>query len=238
MTAFIVGIAAFAAATLGGLFSLHFKDRLHLILGFSAGAILGVAFFDLLPESIEIASKTHSIEFITSIIALGFVIYMVLDRLVVLHSHGDETQHNARGIFGAGSLSLHSFLDGLGVGLAFQVSPTVGFVLAAAVLLHSFSDGINTVNLILKNGGSRISAFKWLFVDAVSPLLGIGTAFLFSVEESTLGLLLALFTGSFFYIGASDLLPESHHAHPVAWTTISAILGMGLLYVVVHLTHV
>src|SRR4051812_37282273 len=153
----VIALAAFGSTLLGGAFALKFKDKLHLILGFSAGAIIGVAFFDLLPEAIELGSKSYDIAFITSITALGFIVYTILDRFVFFHSHHHEEhaedQVNKRGMLGAGSLSMHSFLDGAAIGLAFQVSEAVGTIVAIAVLVHDFSDGINTVNLILKNSG-------------------------------------------------------------------------------------
>jgi ZIP family zinc transporter len=157
---------------------------------------------------------------------------MLLDRFVVGHSHADEhcENENHRGQLGAGSLSMHSLLDGVAIGLAFQVSQAVAMIVAVAVLTHDFSDGINTVSLILKNGGTRKEAFKWLVLDAIAPVLGILFTTLFTIPESYLGLLLALFCGFFLYIGASDLLPESHHRHPTYWTTFATILGVLILY--------
>jgi len=139
---------------------------------------------------------------------------------------------------GAGSLSLHSFIDGLAVGLAFQVSISVGLVVAIAVLAHAFSDGINTVGMILKGGGTKKQAFSWLTVDALAPVLGIALASFVKVPEQTLGIILAVFCGSFFYIGASDLLPESHHRHPTIWTTIATVLGVAVLYGAIKLAGI
>ncbi len=230
----LISIAAVVATLLGGIFALRYKDKLHLILGFSAGAVIAVAFFDLMPEAIELGSSHYSISFIISCIAAGFFFFMLLDRFVIFHSHtSDDHGHDheqARGPLGAGSLSIHSFLDGLAIGLAFQVSAAVGAIVATAVLVHDFSDGINTVNLVLKNGGSLKSAWKWLFVDALAPALGVIATMFFSVPEAILGIILAVFSGFFLYIGASDLLPESHHAHPTVWTTVATLLGVGILY--------
>lgn len=234
----LIAAGAFGATLLGGLFALRLRDRLHLILGFSAGAIIGVAFFDLLPEAIGLASMTHEVSTILAITALGFLIYLGLDRLILLHGHDDEHAHAKRGVVGASSLSLHSLLDGIGIGLAFQVSPMVGIVVAAAVLTHDFSDGINTVNMIIKNGGKRTQAMKWLFVDAIAPVVGILVSMLFGVTGESLGLLLALFAGFFLYIGASDLIPESHHEHPTVWTTVMTIVGAAVLYLAVTLAGI
>ena len=235
-TLIIISIVAFLTTLAGGLFALRFRDRLHLILGFSAGAIVGVAFFDLMPEALELASS-YDASFVFSIVGLGFVLYLILDRIIFLHGHDDGHSHG-RGSFGAGSLAFHSFLDGLGIGLAFQVSTAVGAIVATAVLVHKFSDGINTVSMITKNAGSKTSAMLWLTASSLAPVVGIVAAFFFTVPQQALGLLLALFAGFFFYIGASDLLPESHHAHPVAWTTISTVLGVAVMYVVIKLAGV
>lgn len=222
---------------LGGLFALRFKDHLHLILGFSAGAIIGVAFFDLLPEAITLGEGKYDTSFITTFVAVGFIIYMVLDRALGIHQHerkGEETLQS-RGRLGAGSLSVHSFLDGVAIGLAFKVSSGVGAIVAIAVLVHDFSDGINTVNLILKNSGTPKQAFSWLLADAIAPVLGVLTTMFFSLSEPRLGLILALFCGFFLYISASDLLPESYHAHPAKWTTVMTLLGAGVLYLAIHI---
>jgi ZIP family zinc transporter len=238
----LISIATFISTFLGGIFALRFKDKLHLILGFSAGAIIGVAFFDLLPEALKLGKENYNINLITSIMALGFVVYMILDRFIFFHSHSleehEEHNLNKRGILGAGSLSMHSFFDGAAIGLAFKVSPAVGAIVAVAVLTHDFSDGINTVNMILKNSGKRKQAFKWLLVDAIAPVLGITSTLFFSVPESTLGIILAVFAGFFLYIGASDLLPESHHNHPTAWTTFATVLGVAVLYGAIYLAGV
>ena len=239
----IIGLATFIATLLGGLFALRFKDRLHLILGFSAGAVIGVAFFDLIPEALKLGGERFTVSVITSIIALGFIIYMILDRFVFLHTHNHDQDEEVeclhpRGKLGAGTLSIHSFLDGLAIGFAFQVSAAVGIILTIAVLTHDFSDGINTVNMIFKNNGNKKEAFRWLLLDAVAPVLGIIATLFFTLSESTLGILLAIFSGFFLYIGACDLLPESHHAHPTLWTTATTILGVLVLFGAIRLAGI
>jgi ZIP family zinc transporter len=232
----LIALGAFLFTLVGGLVALRFRDRLHLILGFSAGAVVGVTFFDLLPETIKLIGP-EKIPLATVLIAFGFVIYLIIDRTLALHSHQDHCdkprhQHHERGALGALSLSLHSLVDGLAVGFAFQASPTIGLIVTAAILTHGFSDGINTVGIILKNTSDRKRAIRWLALDAAAPAIGILATYFIIVPQSTLAIILALFTGSFFYLGASDLLPESHHDHPTAWTTVATILGIALLFII------
>jgi ZIP family zinc transporter len=237
MIVLFITIATIISTALGGLFAIKFKDKLHLILGFSAGAVLGVALFDLLPESIELTNGTYSVQIVTILIAAGFSVYMLVDRFFSLHGHDENNCHNPshNGKLGAAALVFHSFLDGFGIGLAFKISPAIGWVVALAVLTHDFSDGINTVNMIIKNKGGRKTALKWLATDALAPAVGVIAAYCLTVSESVLGLILSVFVGLFLYISASDLVPESHHRHPAIWTTISTILGMTVILVAVSL---
>ena len=236
MTLILIASAAFVATFIGGSFALKFRDKLHLILGFSAGAVAGVALFDLLPEAINLGIKYHSAATIALFIACGLFGYLILDRLILLHTHESDDETNIpRGFFGALTLSAHSFLDGVAIGVGFQASAMVGIVVTAAVLTHDFSDGINTVNLVLRNGGGWKRAFRWLLVDAAAPVAGAASTLFFRIPESAIGLVLAVFVGTFLYLSASDLIPESHHRHPRALTTIMTLLGAFVLYIVVHL---
>ena len=232
---FIICLITFCSTMLGGLFALRFQDKLRLILGFSAGAVIGVVFFNLLPEAIELGSKKYSFSTLTSIVALGFIIYMILDRLSILHKHKNADHSERRANLGAGSLSIHSFLDGIGIGLAFQISSSIGLIIAVAVMVHDFSDGLNTVNMVLKNEGKSWNAFRWLLVDAITPFIGVMVTFLFKLPEASFGLVLSLFTGFFLYIGASDLLPESQHRYPKIWTSFMTVLGIAVLYAAIRI---
>ena len=234
----VMAIAAgTCAATLGGgAAALRLRDRLHLILGFSAGAVIAVSFFDLLPESLRLAGLAP--ENLVTLMAIGFFAYLVLDRLVLFHTHldaHDPAVSVERGWRAAASLSAHSFMDGFAIGIAFQASMAAGAVVAVAVLAHDFSDGLNTVNLILKNGGTRRQAFSWLVIDALTPVAGAAMSLFVRLSTQSLSLVLALFAGFFFYIGASDLLPDSYHAHPKFLTTVMTLAGAGLLYALIRI---
>jgi zinc transporter ZupT len=240
MVIFLIGVATFVSTFLGGLFALKFKDKLHLILGFSAGAVVGVAFFDLLPEAANLGGTSNDISSISLMVGIGFLVYLVLDRMVIFLSHGDE-EHGVlhhRGTLGAASLSVHSFLDGATIGFAFQVSAAVGGIVTVAILTHDFSDGINTVSLVIKDNGTKKRASWWLLLDAVAPLLGILFTRFFTLPKAELGSILAIFCGSFIYIGASELLPESYHAHPKMLTTIMTLVGISLLYIVIQIAKI
>ncbi len=227
-----IACAAFLSTLGGGLLALQLRDKLHLILGFSAGAVIGVAFFDLLPEAIDFAAHTGaSPAMLLTWTAAGFFAYLVLDRSLLMHGRPLTT----RGAIGASILCVHSVLDGVAIGLAFQASRPIVVVVSIAVLTHDFSDGVNTMNILIKNRAPRRSALRWLIADAAAPALGIASTLAFTLPAPMFGYVLALFAGFFLFIGASDLIPESYHAHPQFLTTATTIAGAAVLYLAVTL---
>ncbi|MGH6992188.1 MAG: ZIP family metal transporter [Caulobacteraceae bacterium] len=231
-----IGLATGCATAIGGAAALALKERIHLVLGFSAGAVIGVALLDLLPEALSLAGRRGGFA-TAAILAGGFCAYLLADRMLIAFAGrgGAGEEHAHRGHMGPASLTAHSFLDGLGIGFGFQVSPKVGIVLALAVIAHDFADGVNTVNLSLI--GPRKWARAWLVADAIAPLVGIGASLLVAPPMSALGVIIAIFAGFFLYIGASELLPESHHRFPGVWTTLTTLAGGALIFAVMALAR-
>ena len=220
----------------GGLFALRLKSLLPIATGFSAGAVIGVVFFDLAPEALEAGKGIYEPRTLLTVAAAGFFLYAVLDRMVARHDSEGQAGP-ARGMLGAASFAAHSLLEGFALGVAFHASRAIGLIVAAAILSHDFADGLNTVTVVTRNGGSRGFALRWLAVDAVAPLLGASLSLLVAPGANVLAFLLALFCGFFLHIGASDLLPESHRAFPRPTTTLATLTGAAFLYAVTSLVQ-
>jgi ZIP family zinc transporter len=227
----LLSLCAAAATMMGGLLALKFKQHLPLALGFSAGAVIGVGFFDLLPEAFALGEG--DLRLTVAAAAAGFFLYAVIDRFAG-HDHNCHDQPH-RGLLGAASFSTHSLLDGLAMGLAFQVNTETGLVVTAAVLAHDFADGLNTVNVVIRHGASRRAALRWLAVDAAAPVAGAALSVLITPSPQMLGLGLAAFGGFFLYIGACDLFPASQRTRPGLVTLAATMAGAGFLYAATRL---
>lgn len=218
MEVVILSLLTFASTFLGGLFAVRFKHRLHLIMGFTAGVLLGVVSFDIFPEIITLVNETGArpIEPMIALV-LGFLLFHIFEKVIVIHHAHEadyaEHKHPQVGIFSALALIGHSFMDGIGIGLGFQVSPAVGILVAVAVVAHDFTDGMNTVTLMLNSRNSVQKSKQFLFFDSLAPVLGAFSTLFFAVPSPWLLWYLGFFAGFLLYIGASDILPEAHSRH-------------------------
>jgi ZIP family zinc transporter len=126
-------------------------------------------------------------------------------------------------------------MDGLAIGLGFQVSIGVGLIAALAVLAHDLMDGINTVVLSLAGFRSRLVAAAWLLLDAAAPAAGIWLSHQVRVSAVELAVGLALFAGGFLYIGTVELLPRAHAGGARSSAVVASAAGLGLIWLVVRL---
>jgi zinc transporter ZupT len=134
-------------------------------------------------------------------------------------------RHSTGGFYGAAELALHSFIDGFSIGIGFHFDFQIGIVVALAVILHDFPDGMNTVTVMLNSGNSLKSSMRMLMLDAVAPVIGaIASIFIRSLDHY-LVYLLPFFAGGFLYLGASDLLPEAHEEISPAIAFIISVVG-------------
>src|SRR5437868_5928130 len=141
MVVFLLTIAASIAALAGGYTAIRSRRWLNWALALTSGLVLGLVTFDLLPEIFDI-SHTQNLDPVWPMISLtvGFLLFHVFEKFIPLHQASEEQygphRHPRLGTARAVALSGHSFLDGLSIGVAFQVSTAVGTAVAIAVIGH------------------------------------------------------------------------------------------------------
>jgi ZIP family zinc transporter len=128
------------------------------------------------------------------------------------------------------SLVIHSAMDGLMIGFAFKAGEEIGFIVLLAVLCHDFADGMNVATVALDAARGVRLAVAFVLLDAVAAPFGGAISALVSIDNTTLGLLLAGFGGVFIAIGAGHLLPESQHHDPRQATAMVALAALGAAF--------
>jgi ZIP family zinc transporter len=236
---YLLALITFASTMIGGLVAVKFRKVLQYFFAFSAGALIAITFFDVLPESLDIANaEALSVRALMIAVVGSFLFFSLVERFFLTHHHHDDEEHgHMMGPVGATGLIAHSFLDGAAIGIAFQANTKVGFIVALAVISHDFTDGINTVVIMLKNEQTVKSTRWFLFADAIAPVAGIFVASFFAINQSVLAVILAAFAGQFLYIGAANLLPETYRH--VAWKmAVTMIFGVLLIFGLTALNHI
>ena len=242
-----IGLAALTAiaTTAGGFLAIKSKDRLHLVLGLSAGLLLGLVAFDLLPEVFELGTQEifHAPAVSVALIA-GFLLLHFYEQLFGSHEpaesdYGHDHKHssNITGALGALAMGGHVFLDGLALGVAFKVSTDLGIAVFIALLVHAFSDGLNTVSFLVKSGKWGRKGIWLLGVDAIARVSGAALGTTLVLGDNLIAIYLAVFSGIVIYLATSHILPEAHSRHSSKLTILATILGVFVMWGLVSYLH-
>ena len=237
----LTAISTFA----GGALALKAKDRLHLVLGLSAGLLLGLVAFDLLPEVFELGTQEFLHAPVVSIALIGgFLLLHFYERIFGSHEpaesdYGHDHKHSANVAGGLGALAMggHVFLDGLALGVAFSIDDKLGIAVFVALLVHAFSDGLNTVSLLVKSGKWTRKGIWLLGVDSVARISGAVIGSNLALSEDFTALYLAAFSGILIYLATSHILPEAHARHASRWTLVSTVAGVAIMWALVSQLH-
>ena len=182
---------------------------LFYIISFAIGSLLGAAFLDLLPESIE-GIKAQSA--LMSALA-GIILFFILERLVHWHhAHHDHKEHEKPLAY----LSLlgdamHNFFDGVAIAASFASSPALGIATTMAIVLHEIPQELSDFTLLLYSGFSVKKAIISNLLVAFTAVLGVFAFFALASQIQDLNYYgMALAAGGFIYVAGSDLIPEMH----------------------------
>jgi ZIP family zinc transporter len=239
MTALWISGATCVMAFGGGLLALRLQAYRGLVLAFCAGALVASALIDVVPDALqllEVASSRFHHHHLLLACSLGFLCFYLIEHA----AHHTDTQdhpphynHTCQaGAWGAAGIGVHSFFDGVAIGGAFQAGNEIGWVIAFAVILHKFADGISTVGVMLGTQHSVKATTAMLAVTAFAPVAGVIAQSAFVVSPPLLALALGWFAGVFLYLGASSLLPAAHESGHSRWLPLLTVAGAAFIYLV------
>ena len=237
MTALLVTGCTCAMTFGGGLLALRLDAYRAFVLAFAAGALVAGALMDVIPDALELLTRSgmplhhHHLMFACS---LGFLSFYLLEQSThsTIDPHDPTAHSGLAGLWGAGGIGIHSLLDGFAIGEAFSASAAVGWIVALAVLVHKFADGVSTVGVLVSTGRSARLTHTVLALTAFAPLVGLAIQVLIPLPLSLLALVLGWFSGVFLYLGAAALIPAAHAASSSRWLPVATLSGVALVYLV------
>ena len=221
-------LAGGAVPLLGG------RRRSDGMLSFSAGVMLGAAFFHMLPEAAELAGLAA-----IPWVLVGFLFLFLLERYVLVHvcaepgiaalahghAHGEvegpgaEHAHGGTGcevhtlgLAAFVGLSLHTLVDGFALGAA-SVEERLGFLVFLAILAHKIPSSFSLSAILRAEGYSRRRALAMNAAFALMVPAGAGLYLALRQFADTgrfTALALAASAGTFLHLSLSDILPDVH----------------------------
>jgi len=207
----IIATLLVSTASLIGVITLALKDKLLsritlLLVGFSAGALIGGAFLHLIPEALEEGLG----ESLFVYVILGFVAFFALEKILHWrHCHEGKCDVHVFTYLNLIGDAVLNFIDGLVIFAAFAVDTKIGFATTLAVLAHEVPQEFGDFGVLIYGGFSKAKALGYNFLSALSSVIGAVTGYLLSsVLKEGMVYLLPLTAGGFIYIAASDLMPE------------------------------
>jgi ZIP family zinc transporter len=182
-----------------------------------------------------IGVRTTSVALIAGFLSLHFIEQFAGSHEPAESDYGHEHTHAVEiaGTVGAIAMAGHIFLDGVALALAFKVSNALGYAVFIAMLVHAFSDGLNTVALLVKTGQWRSRGKYLLAVDALARIGGAAIGSALTISDSNLAVYLAVFSGIVIYLATSHILPEAHSKHPSKVTMLATLAGVVIMWAVV-----
>lgn len=242
-----LSVVVVSLISLVGVFTLSLQDALlrkyvFVLVSVAIGALLGDAFFHLIPESFEELQGGS----VGLLVLAGFFAFFLLEKYLHWHHHlnGEDEGKHASGIHPVGRLVLvsdgvHNFLDGVIIAASFMASPAVGIATTLAVILHEIPQEIGDFGVLIHAGYAKRRALLLNFFSALLAILGAVLALaLGSVAESFIGWVVPVAAGGFIYIASTDLIPELHKSREhknFAFEVLGIALGVLAMYLLLGL---
>ena len=225
-------ISGCLGALLGGVIGLvinsNSKKTYASILEFTAGLMLAVVCFTLIPEAMQISNI--SICIIGYLI--GIFIMVILDKIITIKETDifdmPSNKGYMLGIMVAISIAIHNFPEGLAIGSGYEVSTALGLSLFIAIAFHDIPEGAS-ITLLMKNNPnvSRVKMLTYVFLTGIPTGIGALTGYLLGNISSTIvGLCLSFAGGVMAYVVMGNMIVEAKRVHIGRASTICNLLGI------------
>jgi zinc and cadmium transporter len=203
---FVVSLISFVGVICLALKENILNKILLVLIGLSAGALMGGAFLHLLPEAVEKQSGLDVYLFVL----VGFILFFLIEKVLHWrHCHKGECDVHTFQYMNLVGDSIHNFIDGLIMAASFVVSFPLGITTTIAIATHEIPQEIGDFGVLLYGGFSKKRAITLNFVVALTAVIGGVVGYFVSNRIDNIVLFILPFAaGGFIYIAATDLVPE------------------------------
>ena len=226
----VVSLISFVGVIFIGLKESLLRKIVMVLVGFASGTLLGGAFFDLLPEAVDMINPPITIFYF---VILGIIVFFSLEKFLYWrHCHEEECPVHTFAYISLVGDGVHNFIDGMIIAATFVFSFELGFITTLAVISHEIPQEIGDFGVLIYGGLGKRKALTYNFISALTAILGAIVTYYVVYLRNNYALLVPFAAGGFIYIAATDLMPELHkksHAGESIIQLLSILMGLGLM---------
>ena len=226
----VVSLISFVGVIFIGLKESLLRRIVMALVGFASGTLLGGAFFDLLPEAVNMINPPITIFYF---VILGIIVFFCIEKFLYWrHCHEEECQVHTFAYISLVGDGVHNFIDGMIIAATFVLGFELGFITTLAVISHEIPQEIGDFGVLIYSGLGKRKALTYNFISALTAILGAIVTYYVVYLRSNYALLVPFAAGGFIYIAATDLMPELHkksHAGESIIQLLSILFGLGLM---------
>lgn len=202
---FLAGLAIFWGALIVVVWREPSKSFLAFLLAFAAGVMIAVSGLDLLPAAWTVSGLVGVLKGLMGGCLLIVFLQWLLNKVFNVSKGCACT-----GILVFTGVALHDILEGIAVAVGFQMTETLGMMLAIAIGLHHVPEGIAMAVPLKLSGVSIAKILALAFFTSLMTPLGVGVGSLMVMAEaSMIGNFMATAAGAMLYLAFGELLPEA-----------------------------
>jgi len=226
----VVSLISFIGVIFIGLKESLLRRIVMVLVGFASGTLLGGAFFDLLPEAVNMINPPITIFYF---VILGIIVFFCIEKFLHWrHCHEEECQVHTFAYISLVGDGVHNFIDGMIIAATFVFSFELGLITTLAVISHEIPQEIGDFGVLIYGGFGKRKALTYNFISALTAILGAIVTYYVVYLRNNYTLLVPFAAGGFIYIAATDLMPELHkksHAGESIIQLLSILFGLGLM---------
>ena len=204
------------------------KRFLSILLSFSAGLMMAVVCFDLLPEAFEIGGLLLGLLGVV----LGVVAIIFCEGLINSYRNSRRVGYSSNkyiqtGILLGIGIALHNLPEGLAIGSGFTARASYGWELALIIALHDIPEGVAMVTPMIIGGAGPFKAFLSAVIAGIPTGIGAMIGYLLGeISPLLISICLGFAGGAMLYITCNELIPESRELYHGRVSSLGLIAGV------------
>ncbi len=203
------------------------KRTLSLFLGISAGVMISMVAFDLMPGAFEMAGTWISLgAFLAGALALT-ALDLVMPHMHHMTTDKESSRFTRTALVVAVGIGMHDLPEGLAVGAGLESASSLGLRIAILMFLHNIPEGMAVAAPLAAIGKSRSNMMLVSALTGVPSVIGALLGSVIGVSPMILGISMAFAAGAMLFVTFDELVPGACEMPNVGHAgTLGAVAGV------------